>query len=80
MKTFEKMFGKNKAVNYASIEYEAAKGADALLVLTEWMQFREPDFARLAKEMKAPVVFDGRNLWDPAEMKKLGFKYFAVGR
>jgi len=80
LKSFEKMFGKNKAVNYSDNEYEAAKDADILVILTEWMQFREPDFARLKKEMKAPVVFDGRNLYDPKEMKKSGFKYFAVGR
>lgn len=80
MKSFEKMFGRNKAVSYAASEYDAAKGADLLIVLTEWMQFREPDFARLKKEMKNPVIFDGRNLYDPAETKKLGFKYFAVGR
>jgi UDPglucose 6-dehydrogenase len=80
MKTFEKSFGKNKAVSYAENEYEAVKEADFLLVLTEWMQFRDPDFERLKKEMKTPVVFDGRNLYDPADMKKNGFKYFSIGR
>jgi len=80
MKTFEKSFGKNEAVRYAENEYEAAKGADSLLVLTEWMQFREPDFERLKKEMKAPVIFDGRNLWDPRDMRAQGFRYFSVGR
>jgi UDPglucose 6-dehydrogenase len=80
MKSFEKMFGKNKALKYAQSEYEAACGADFLLILTEWMQFREPDFDRLKKEMKSPVIFDGRNLYDPLDMKKSGFKYFAVGR
>ncbi len=80
MKTFERSFGKNKSVSYAENEYEAAKNADFLLVLTEWMQFREPDFDRLKKEMKHPVVFDGRNLYDPLDMKEAGFKYFAVGR
>jgi UDPglucose 6-dehydrogenase len=67
-------------MKYAENEYEAAKGADFLLVLTEWMQFREPDFARLKKEMKAPIVFDGRNLYDPRDMRAQGFKYFSVGR
>jgi UDPglucose 6-dehydrogenase len=80
MKTFEKSFRKNKAVSYVENEYEAAKGADFLLILTEWMQFREPDFARLKKEMKHPVIFDGRNLYDPRDMREYGFKYFSVGR
>ena len=80
MKSFEKTFGKNKAVSYSDNEYEAAKGAEILVVLTEWMQFREPDFPRLKKEMKTPVIFDGRNLYDPANMKEYGFKYFSIGR
>jgi UDPglucose 6-dehydrogenase len=80
MKSFENSFGKNKAVNYAENEYEAAKNADFLVILTEWMQFREPDFERLKKEMKSPVIFDGRNLYDPGDMKENGFRYFAVGR
>lgn len=80
MKSFEKMFGKNKAVSYSENEYEAAKNADFLVVLTEWMQFREPDFARLKKEMKTPVIFDGRNLYVPEDMKEIGFKYVSVGR
>lgn len=80
MKTFEKMFGKNKAIRYSKNEYEAAKNADGLVILTEWMQFREPDFERLRKEMKNPVIFDGRNLYDPKNMKKNGFKYFSIGR
>jgi UDPglucose 6-dehydrogenase len=80
MKTFEKMFGKSEAVKYAENEYEAAKSADFLIVLTEWMQFREPDFEKLKKEMKAPVIFDGRNLYVPEDMKEAGFKYFSVGR
>jgi UDPglucose 6-dehydrogenase len=80
MKSFEKMFGKNKAISYAENEYEAAKNADFLVVLTEWMQFREPDFARLKKEMKVPVIFDGRNLYVPEDMKEIGFKYVSVGR
>jgi UDPglucose 6-dehydrogenase len=80
MKSFKKMFGKNKSVSYSENEYEAAKNADFLVVLTEWMQFREPDFARLKKEMKTPVIFDGRNLYVPEDMKENGFKYFSIGR
>ncbi len=80
MKSFEKMFGKNKAISYSENEYEAAKNADFLVVLTEWMQFRDPDLERLKKEMKKPVIFDGRNLYDPEIMKEIGFKYFSIGR
>ncbi|MDD3487498.1 MAG: UDP-glucose/GDP-mannose dehydrogenase family protein [Candidatus Moranbacteria bacterium] len=80
MKTFEKSFGKNNAVKYAGNEYEAARDADMLVILTEWMQFRDPDFLRLKKAMKHPVIFDGRNLYDPRELKDAGFKYFSIGR
>ena len=80
MKSFEKMFGKNASVSYAENEYEAAKNADFLVVLTEWMQFRDPDLEKLKKEMKTPVIFDGRNLYDPEIMKEIGFKYFSIGR
>ena len=60
--------------------YAAAAGADALLVLTEWREFRSPDFARLRESMKQPLIFDGRNLFEPALMQVLGFDYVAVGR
>jgi UDPglucose 6-dehydrogenase len=80
METFEKAFGKSGSIRYTENEYEAAKGSDFLLIITEWMQFREPDFARLKKEMKIPVIFDGRNLYDPKELKEYGFKYFSIGR
>jgi UDPglucose 6-dehydrogenase len=59
---------------------EALDGADALVIVTEWKEFRSPDFEHLKKVLKAPVVFDGRNLYDPVSMKKLGFKYYAIGR
>jgi UDPglucose 6-dehydrogenase len=59
---------------------EALDGADALVIVTEWKEFRSPDFEHLKKVLKAPVVFDGRNLYDPVAMKKQGFKYYAIGR
>jgi UDPglucose 6-dehydrogenase len=59
---------------------EALDGADALVIVTEWKEFRSPDFDYLKKTLKAPVIFDGRNLYDPAAMKKQGFKYYAIGR
>jgi len=60
--------------------YEAAQGADALGIVTEWQEFRSPDFDRLKELLKAPVIFDGRNLYDPAMAKRFGFTYYAIGR
>jgi UDPglucose 6-dehydrogenase len=60
--------------------YEAAQGADALAIVTEWQEFRSPDFERLRELLKAPVIFDGRNLYDPAMVSRFGLTYYAVGR
>ena len=60
--------------------YDALGGADALAVVTEWNEFREPDFAKMRSLMKAPVVFDGRNIYSPEHMRALGFTYFSIGR
>ena len=70
----------NQAISFASSQYEALKGADALLVITEWTMFREPDFERMKSLMKSRVIFDGRNIYNPAKMAKLGFQYFCIGR
>src|SRR5207244_7768869 len=68
------------SVVYAQSMYEAAQGADALLVVTEWNEFRSPDFDRLKTLLKTPSVFDGRNIFDPARMRERGFTYFGIGR
>jgi UDPglucose 6-dehydrogenase len=60
--------------------YEAADGADALVILTEWQEFRSPDFERLKTLLKSPVIFDGRNLYDPAMVNRFGLTYYAIGR
>ncbi len=60
--------------------YEAAEGADALAIVTEWQEFRSPDFDRLRQLLKEPLIFDGRNLYDPAVLSRFGFKYYGVGR
>jgi UDPglucose 6-dehydrogenase len=60
--------------------YEAVKGADALAIVTEWQEFRSPDFERLRELLKAPVIFDGRNLYDPAMVARFGLTYYAIGR
>jgi UDPglucose 6-dehydrogenase len=60
--------------------YEAAQGADALLIATEWKEFRSPDYERLRELLRTPLIFDGRNLYDPGLMQRLGFRYVAIGR
>ena len=60
--------------------YQAVKGAHALVVMTEWLQYRTPDFDRMRRLMARPLVIDGRNLWDPRRMRKAGFEYHGVGR
>jgi UDPglucose 6-dehydrogenase len=60
--------------------YDALHAADALALVTEWHEYRRPDFARIKKAMRAPVLFDGRNVWDPGELRALGFTYYGIGR
>jgi len=67
-------------VNYMQQSYEALKGADALAIVTEWSEFREPDFARMRSLMRSPVIFDGRNLFTPEQMRAEGFTYYSIGR
>ena len=69
-----------KKIYYARHAYEAVRNADALLLVTEWNEFREPDFKRVKRLMKQPVIFDGRNLYDPKQVRALGFKYSSMGR
>jgi UDPglucose 6-dehydrogenase len=59
---------------------DALAGADALAIVTEWKEFRSPEFARIARELRYPVVFDGRNMYDPAVMKRAGLEYHGIGR
>jgi UDPglucose 6-dehydrogenase len=73
-----RLFGDRIALSERS--YDALSGADALAVVTEWNEFREPDFARMRQLMRAPVVFDGRNIYSPAHMRALGFTYISIGR
>jgi UDPglucose 6-dehydrogenase len=70
----------NDLVEIVGDEYEAVNGADALAVVTEWNQFRNPDFERIKRSLTAPLIFDGRNLYSPSLMAGLGFAYFCIGR
>ncbi len=68
------------SVRFASSVYDAVTGADAMVLVTEWTEFREPDFPRMAEIMRQPVIFDGRNVFNPGKLRKLGFTYFGIGR
>ncbi len=74
----QRMFGDR--VHYHRVNYDALDGADALLIVTEWNEFRRPDFARIRQLLKHPIIFDGRNVYDVNEMRQLGFTYYSVGR
>jgi len=67
-------------IAYADNDYQVAEGADALILMTEWREFRNPDFTRLKSIMARPILFDGRNVWDPDHVRELGFTYYGVGR
>jgi UDPglucose 6-dehydrogenase len=68
------------SITYAGSSHEAAQGADAMVVVTDWNEYRFPDFGRLKSELMQPIVVDGRNLYDPEKMKALGFTYRSIGR
>jgi len=74
----EEIFGDR--ISLAESNYDAIQGADALMVVTEWNAFRMPDFDRLKSELKTPVIFDGRNVYDRDKMEELGFSYYCIGR
>ena len=78
MKNVEKVMGDK--IQYFGTPYEAAENADAILIATEWPEFRAPDFEKLSSIMKGKVIFDGRNLYDLALMKDLGYAYYSIGR
>lgn len=67
-------------VTYAERSYDALAGADALAIVTEWLEYRTPDFARIKQLLRRPLIVDGRNLYEPARMGKLGFTYDSIGR
>ncbi len=77
-RTARRVFGDR--IRYTQVPYEAVEGADALFVVTEWNEFRHPDFDRVKALMKSPVIFDGRNIYDPDRMRELGFTYMGLGR
>jgi len=76
----QRLFAGRTDFTLARTAYEAADGADALAIVTEWQEFRSPDFERLRQSLKQPVVFDGRNLYDPGMLARFGLTYYAIGR
>jgi UDPglucose 6-dehydrogenase len=75
-----RIYANEPRIAYADSPLGAAEGADALVIVTEWKEFRSPDFDGLRARLKQPVIFDGRNLYDPELVRAAGFEYFSVGR
>jgi UDPglucose 6-dehydrogenase len=80
MNEAQRAFGDVEGLSFAASATEALADADALVIVTEWREFRSPDFDDIRTRLKQPIVFDGRNLFEPAAMKELGFEYHCVGR
>ncbi len=78
MDEMKKLFG-NK-ITYSSDLYDAAEGSDAIALVTEWSEFHLPDFQKLSEIMQEKIIFDGRNIYNPAELRELGFEYYGIGR
>jgi UDPglucose 6-dehydrogenase len=76
----QRLYAREPGFTLARSAYQAAEGADALAIVTEWQEFRSPDFERLREILKAAVIFDGRNLYDPATVSRFGLTYYAIGR
>jgi UDPglucose 6-dehydrogenase len=74
------LFAKNANVQIVDTAEAALEGADVLAVVTEWQEFRSPDFPAIKRALKTPAVFDGRNLYDPAALKAEGLEYYPIGR
>ena len=76
----QRIFGDEPRLRYGSNPMDCLEGADALVIVTEWKEFRSPDFDAIKSKLKAPVVFDGRNLYDPKFVRAQGIRYFPIGR
>jgi UDPglucose 6-dehydrogenase len=74
----EKIF--TNKINYSKNPYQAVNKADSLIIVTEWNEFKQIDLNKIKKLMSDPTIFDGRNIYDPSDLKKLGFKYYSIGR
>jgi UDPglucose 6-dehydrogenase len=75
-----KRLGLDKMVTLCEDNYAALDGSHGLILVTEWLEYREPDLKRMKSLMKKPVIFDGRNIYNPKKVREMGFDYFGVGR
>lgn len=80
MEETQRIFGVRDDLELVGTKEAALKNADALIICTEWQQFRAPDFDLIKQQLKQPVLFDGRNMFDPVRLSKKGFTYYAIGR
>src|SRR4030095_8906544 len=78
MQEAQRIFGSR--IQLCANNYACLEGADALLLITEWQAFRNPNFERMKNSMRQPVIFDGRNIYDPQNLQELGFTYYGVGK
>ena len=76
----QRIFGDRDDLVYSESPDHALKGADALIVVTEWKTFWSPDFAKIKAALKTPAIFDGRNIYDPLEVETAGLAYYGIGR
>ena len=75
-----RIYGDQAGLTLCEQAYDTLKQADALVIVTEWKAFRSPDFGRIAKALSEPVIFDGRNLYDPVAVEAAGLAYYGIGR
>jgi UDPglucose 6-dehydrogenase len=80
MENARRAVGDSPRVVYVASAMDAVRGADALVIATEWKEFRSPDFPAIKAALKTAVIFDGRNLYEPNDLARLGFEYHAIGR
>ena len=80
MEEARRIYGERESLTLCDSPLAALEGADALAVVTEWNEFRSPDFNRIKHALSQPVVFDGRNIYNPEFLRRLGFHYYAIGR
>ncbi len=80
VENFRRLFPEGRDISYAEGPYKALEGAQALLILTEWDEFRHADLDRVKELLEIPVIIDGRNIFEPEEMKRMGFEYYCIGR
>jgi UDPglucose 6-dehydrogenase len=80
MQEAKRIFKDIAGLNYAETPNQALNNADALVIVTEWKEFRSPDFSQIKQKLKANIIFDGRNMYDPQVVKSAGIEYLSIGR